>query len=252
MKVFISWSGELSKELGEGLRNWLPAVLQNVQPYFTPDDLEKGTRWGTEITRELDQSNMGIICLTRQNLESAWIMFEAGALSKKLDKSRVCPILFGVENADLKGPLVQFQATPFNQVEMRKLVKALNDLCGSQKLSDSVREEVFAMWWPKLETQVGSILAAHKGKANPAVRSEREMVEEILSLVRLLAREKREVELHHRQELLRSLVGSIPTAGVPLAALMQYFEEHTEEQKLKNAMDQIKKIEDQKDQDTKT
>ncbi len=44
MKVFISWSGNNSKKLGETLRDWLPAVLQVVKPYFTPSDTEKGTR----------------------------------------------------------------------------------------------------------------------------------------------------------------------------------------------------------------
>ncbi len=29
MKVFISWSGELSKQLGESLRKWLRGVLQS-------------------------------------------------------------------------------------------------------------------------------------------------------------------------------------------------------------------------------
>ena len=41
-KVFISWSGDLSKKIAEELRFWLPAVLQFVKPYFTPNDIEKG------------------------------------------------------------------------------------------------------------------------------------------------------------------------------------------------------------------
>ena len=41
MKVFISWSGQHSKKLGEALRDWLPGVLQLVTPYFTPSDIEK-------------------------------------------------------------------------------------------------------------------------------------------------------------------------------------------------------------------
>lgn len=35
-------------------------------------------------------------------------MFEAGALTKSLTVARVCPLLFGVEPSDIKGPLVQF------------------------------------------------------------------------------------------------------------------------------------------------
>jgi hypothetical protein len=31
-KVFISWGGNLSKQLAEEVKNWLPSVLQFVKP----------------------------------------------------------------------------------------------------------------------------------------------------------------------------------------------------------------------------
>ena len=91
-KVFISWGGELSKRLAEEVRNWLPSVLQFVKPYFTPDDIEKGSRWESNIANELETSNVGIICLTKDNINRPWILFEAGALSKNFGKSKVCTI----------------------------------------------------------------------------------------------------------------------------------------------------------------
>ena len=94
MKVFISWSGQPSKRLGEALRDWLPGVLQLVTPYFTPSDIEKGTLWSTDIAKELSESQVGILCVTRDNIHSDWLLFEAGALSKSLEKSHVCPVLF--------------------------------------------------------------------------------------------------------------------------------------------------------------
>ncbi len=57
-KVFISWSGDLSRKLGEALRNWLPAALQYVKPYFSPDDIEKGAKWNSEIAKELEKPGM--------------------------------------------------------------------------------------------------------------------------------------------------------------------------------------------------
>lgn len=92
-KVFISWSGELSRQLAEAVRNWLPGVLQYVKPYFTPDDIEKGTKWSTETIKELEESEIGILCLTRDNLNKPWILFEAGALSKNFGKAKVCTLL---------------------------------------------------------------------------------------------------------------------------------------------------------------
>lgn len=112
-KVFISWSGDLSRKLAESLRRWLPGVLQFVKPYFTPEDIEKGTRWGSDILKELESSEVGILCLTKTNTESPWMLFEAGALSKTLEKSKVCTALFGIETTDLTGPLTIFQHTKF-------------------------------------------------------------------------------------------------------------------------------------------
>lgn len=189
MKVFISWSGELSRELAEALRDWLPAVLQSVKPFFTPNDIEKGARWGKDIAQELQSSAVGIFCLTKENLTKPWIMFEAGALSKQLDSSRVCPVLFGVESADLEGPLVQFQASPFSEVEIKKLIRTMNSGLGDQKLDDGVLNSVFEMWWPKLTEKVTKILEKHQSRVvNPSgTRSDRDLLEEVLELARLNA-----------------------------------------------------------------
>src|ERR1017187_9800498 len=106
MRVFISWSGERSQRIANILRSWLPGVLQAVKPYFSPDDIAKGTRWSTEIAKELEASRIGLLVLTSENLDAPWLMFEAGALAKNLERSKVCPILFGLEPTDVTGPLV--------------------------------------------------------------------------------------------------------------------------------------------------
>lgn len=80
-KVFISWSGDLSNKLADAVRQWLPGVLQFVKPYFTPSDIEKGAKWASNIAGELESSDIGIICLTKENLDKPWILFESGALS---------------------------------------------------------------------------------------------------------------------------------------------------------------------------
>jgi hypothetical protein len=45
-----------------------------VKPYFSPEDIEKGTKWNTEIAKELETSNVGVICLTQDNTEKPWIL----------------------------------------------------------------------------------------------------------------------------------------------------------------------------------
>lgn len=187
-KVFISWSGDLSKKLGEVLRQWLPSVLQFVKPYFSPDDIEKGTRWNNDVSKELENSNIGIICLTKDNTANPWILFESGALSKNFDKTHVCTILFNLEPAELKGPLTAFQATRFNKEDFKKLLECINNSESDSKLDQEIINEVFDMWWPKLEKQIKDILDSDKDSSKPTKRTERDMLEEILDLTRVSAK----------------------------------------------------------------
>ena len=191
MKVFISWSGELSKEIAEILRQWIPGVIQAVKPYYSPDDITKGTRWNSEISKELDLSKIGIICLTKENIESPWIMFEAGALSKNLEKSKVCPLLFGIEPSDIKGPLVQFQAAKFSKKEIKKVIKMMNDELDGSNLATDVLDNVFEMWWPKLEEQITKALEKARNGNTSDLRSERDLLEEVLTLTRRLTIDRR-------------------------------------------------------------
>lgn len=184
-KVFISWSGPLSQKLGEALRNWLPSALQFVKPYFSPEDIEKGAKWGSEISKELETSNIGVICLTRDNTEKPWILFEAGALSKSLEKSRVCTLLFDVDPSDVKGPLTSFQATRFLRDDFKRLFCVINAAAGDSRLETPVLENVFDMWWPKLEEEIKAILNSSETVTKKERRSERDILEELLELTRM-------------------------------------------------------------------
>lgn len=189
MKIFISWSGDLSNRLAEEFRTWLPGAMQAVKPYFTPSDIEKGARWNTEISKELEASDIGVLFITRHNLNNAWLLYEAGALSKKLDKSRVCPIVFGLSPTDLPGPLRQFQATEFKLEDFNKLLRSINSSAGDSKLSDQVLDSVFEMWWPRLEKSFDTIIADEENSDdNEPIRPDREIIEEILELTRLNAK----------------------------------------------------------------
>jgi hypothetical protein len=188
MKVFISWSGPVSRRLGEAIRDWLPGVLQLVTPYFTPSDIEKGGRWASDIAKELSSSEIGILCVTRDNIHSDWILFEAGALSKSLEKSFVCPILFGISNTDLSGPLKQFQTTEFSRSDFHKLISLINSRLGDNKLPSKTLDNVFEKWWPDLEERINEILSSITIVDGP-VRSDREVIDEILSLTRVASRQ---------------------------------------------------------------
>lgn len=187
MKVFISWSGDLSGKLGNKFHTWLPSALQLVKPYYTPSDIKKGAVWHTEITKELADSKIGVLCLTPENLNSPWLLFEAGALSNKLDKSHVCPILFGVDKKDLNPPLDQFQLTSFDRIDIFMLFGTINSQLADNALSESVLREVFDKWWPDLESGINKILSEHQSSGVKPTRTTPDMLEEILELTRILS-----------------------------------------------------------------
>jgi hypothetical protein len=75
------------------LRGWLPSVLQAVKPWVSAHDIAKGERGYAEIAQSLEKCSFGILCVTAENQQKPWLNFEAGALSKQVDSSRVAPLL---------------------------------------------------------------------------------------------------------------------------------------------------------------
>jgi hypothetical protein len=139
-------------------------VIQAVQPYYSPDDVIKGVRWSEEVAKVLEQSKIGIICVTKRNLDAPWIMFEAGALSGKVARAKVCPILFGVEPGDVAGPLAQFQSARFDKPDMKRLVRMINAELGESRLAPDTLDAAFDVWWPMLEEAVTAALKTPDGE----------------------------------------------------------------------------------------
>lgn len=182
MDVFISWSGERSRAAADALRNWLPKIINAIKPWLSSEDIDKGARWSTDVAMRLESAKAGIICLTPNNLHSDWILFEAGALSKTLKNTFVCPFLIGLEPADVKGPLAQFQATRATKKDLLQLLKTLNAALEGSALTDSHIDEAFEVWWPKLNTELNRLPS--DGPTGRPSRNERDLLEEILELVR--------------------------------------------------------------------
>ena len=192
MKVFISWSGNLSHQVALVLRNWFPYVLQQVRPYVSSEDIRKGNRWSIDIAGELGESDHGIICLTRENLEAPWIHFEAGALSKSLDTASVWTLLVGDLSAkDIAGPLAQFQHTNLDKVDFKKLIDTINQSLGASQLNEATLNHIFDRFWPELEEAVRGVLAQAIVQPEPGLHPERTsdaVLSELLDLSRSMSR----------------------------------------------------------------
>lgn len=185
MKVFISWSGALSHRIALILRDWLPDVLQAVEPYVSSEDLRKGNRWAIEIANELEVSDHGILCLTKDNLEAPWILFEAGVLSKSVGATSLWTVLVDVTNAEIEGPLAQFQHTALAHDDFKRLIHTINMRLDTAQLPDARLDRIFEKFWPELESRVSeAIQTASKPAVVRPSRSEKAMIEEILEISR--------------------------------------------------------------------
>lgn len=185
MQIFISWSGERSRQLALCLHDWIPNVLQNVKPWMSEEDIEKGARWSPEIAGQLEASNVGVICLTPENQSADWLLFESGALSKTLDATYVCPYLLGLKPAEVSGPLGQFQCSTTGKVDTRKLIKTINR-AQKEALPEERLKSIFEKWWPDLNQALKKIPKSPSQPAPPT--SDRQMLDEILNTVRSISR----------------------------------------------------------------
>lgn len=158
LNVFVSWSKERSRMLAKELTKWLPSVLQATRPWMSSENIAKGDRWATQVGKNLEKHDVGILCVTPENHQSPWLLFEAGALSKTLGVSRVCPLLLAIGPNELDGPLTQFQATIFERNDILRLVESLNQLLGDESISSEVLRNEFDAKWPILESRVKEVV----------------------------------------------------------------------------------------------
>jgi hypothetical protein len=200
-KVFLTWSGKRSKEVAIALRKWLPNVIQSLDPWMSESDIDKGTRWNSEISGQSEQAKIGIICLTPENLTEPWVNFEAGALSK-LNGSYVCTYLLGLSAQDIPYPLAQFQATRADKEDTKKLLQSINKSQDGDGLPPEQLDQVFEKWWTDLH-EAFSKIPKSPSVATAQKRTSEEVLEELVSTIR---------ETSHTQTTILTAVEQISSA----------------------------------------
>ena len=111
-----------------------------------------------EVERELNKATAGLVCLTREALQSGWIHFEAGALARAVRKNEthseasgaaLYTYLLGVQPDELKGPLAEFQSTRFEREDTKKFCAAI---VSSMRDNAPPRES-----WTRRSTRTGKL-----------------------------------------------------------------------------------------------
>ncbi|WP_235735714.1 toll/interleukin-1 receptor domain-containing protein [Nocardioides alcanivorans] len=222
LKVFLSWSGDLAKQVASELRGLIPTVFDLVRPWMSDHDIAAGSRGLANIASELDDTRFGIIVVTRDNQSSQWLNFEAGALSKKFggdEMTHVVPLLVDMDSvAELTGPLTQFQAKVLNRDGLGELLKALGTAVG---VSPEVVDRRLSAEWEEFLGRVSFAKSRQQQPSRQSKRSTDDMIEEILELVRqkhasTLPESEREAERFHKamNRLTHDLKNSFPNHDI--------------------------------------
>lgn len=189
----MSWSGARSKAAAELLYDWIKCVVQASRPWISTRGIGRGSVWFAEINNELKDTSVGIICLTHQNKNSPWILFEAGALAKGLTTNKVCTFLVDLSPADIQDPLAQFNHTMPTRDGMLSMVATLNSALDAP-LDGPTMLSVFETFWPKFEANFAELLKKYPQEVEIEVRSNDSMLEEILETTRGLTHKIRDIE----------------------------------------------------------
>jgi len=126
-----------------------------------------------------------ILCVTADSVNAPWLNFEAGALWKATDRSRVIPYLHGIEMTDITGPLpALFQMTIADHDDTRRMLSTLNLALGADSaLPESKLDKAFETHWPELKRRLATI---PQHDAEPKRRDTYDILTEILTHVRAL------------------------------------------------------------------
>lgn len=181
MNIFISWSGERSQILATELKKWLSYIFTQINPWMSAHDIKAGSKWHSELDTILENSNFGIICLTPENQKEPWLLYEAGALGKVPNISKVIPYRLGLSATDVEYPLAQFQGVNTDREGTLKLVQSINESCNIL-ISEEILTTIFDKWWPDLDKNIKAIDFS-KSVSSPK-RTDRELIEEALELLR--------------------------------------------------------------------
>ncbi|SLD64557.1 ATP-dependent DNA helicase PcrA [Mycobacteroides abscessus subsp. bolletii] len=200
-KVFISWSGQLSRRIATIWRDLVKETFDTVEPFMSEENIGAGERGLPKISAELAGTSFGVIVVTQENQNSPWLNYEAGALSKNVGDQtvRVAPTLVDFERKnDVTGPIGQFQASLLNREGVEYVLVEIARLAD---VDESAVKKRFAHFWrEEYECRFNSAknLSDSPIAAKAKRRSSDDVLDEILTTVRDLARTSAAAEINEQ------------------------------------------------------
>jgi len=136
--------------------------LFSIEPFVSTEDIRKGGQWSTILADRIKDSDRGIVCVTRSNFEKPWLQYETGALQQSYREPIVFTLLVdSLRPEQLQGnPLSLFQHTRFDRDDFRRMVGWLNDDLAQGSRSVADLDDIYAEYWPRLESKRNELLGS--------------------------------------------------------------------------------------------
>lgn len=129
-KLFISWSGPIGKKAANLISDLIKMYYENAaDEVFLSTRMESGLQGIPEVMNALGECKIGFFIITRECMNSPWIYFEAGAISKANSSNRVYPIYLDIDRNSLNNnPLTEFQSDiSFCYKDLDELLSSVGD-----------------------------------------------------------------------------------------------------------------------------
>jgi len=149
VKLFISWSGERSGKLAEVFKQFLPKIIDGLESndiFLSLTDLKSGDIWFSEIQKKLQASDTVLVLLSKENLDSKWLLFESGAISSKpLNKVHIYPI----DDIEISSTSPFYNYQKIKMADEENTLKLINSL--NSKDNDKAILINFNKYWVNIE-----------------------------------------------------------------------------------------------------
>ena len=164
MRIFIGWSGETGRNVAGILSRWLRTLFPDIEISTPLDDIMPSWVFVLQDADELKSADYGLICVTRESVQSPQLYYEAGVLSTAVNY--ITPFLFDVTPSELVDPLRSFQSVTGGQDDLWNFVSELASILNKNHTENSINldslKRLFDMTYPVLQKELNELRVSQK------------------------------------------------------------------------------------------
>jgi hypothetical protein len=126
--VFLSFSGQQSKDAAGAVARWIEELLHTAVRvfFYGPESAVVGENWLEHVYDGAEDSDAFILFLTRENLDSYWVNEELEAVERSARCKLILLILLdGLQPGDLPPHMQSRQAKPWSLALLKNLIVLL-------------------------------------------------------------------------------------------------------------------------------